>query len=138
MNLHDAILYLNKEENVLDDIFGNRYQRYNKDFIHITYAKNSKEYEEGSLSTTMSNMSFIKENIDNKFIKNLQFYQKEIKFPLLCKVKTSEFQNYKIVCFKSYSGNMFNTGFGESYIPSIRTEIIPLTNKEIEEFKIEE
>jgi hypothetical protein len=135
MNIYDAILYLNKEENVLNDIFGNRYQRYDKNFINILYSKDSKEYEEGSISSSISNMAFIKENIDNKFIKNLQFYQKEMKFPLLCKVKTSEFQNYKIVCLKSYSTNMFNTGFGESYIPNIKTELIPLTNEEIEKFK---
>jgi len=134
MDLHDAIIYLNDEKNVLKCSSGHIYQRYNKDNVYRIYSKNSEEYSNGSIGGTIKNMDFIKENIKSIFDKELQFYQKEMTFPMLCKVKESGWSSYKTVCFNSFSGTMFSTGFGESYLPTVRTEIIPLNKKEIKSF----
>ncbi len=134
MDLFQAIKELQEDKIILIDKNGHEYQRYSKDMIWRTYSKNSEEFKTGSLGGTIKNQEFLEQNINNLFEISEQWYQRAFKLPILCKVKENGWSGYKIVSLNYYNGTTFNTGFSESYFLNHRTEIIPLTNKEIKEF----
>ena len=132
MDIKEAIIALENKTNVLIDKDGNRYQR-NSDCIMVIFNKETRT--DNTVASGVNDKEFIRKHLDHYFDLDVQWYQKSLTFPILCRVRCPLWRDYKIVCFNSKSGNWFQTGFGESYTPSYNTEITPLTDDEIESFK---
>lgn len=132
MKIIDAIKKLERESVILEHIkTGDLFQKYNENLLMQTY----KERKGNSIGSTIKNEDFLRQYIDDEFIEVEQWFYKDIKLPILCKVKESFWADYKIVSFKYISDVWFHTGLSESYTPSYRCKIIPLTDKEIEDLK---
>jgi len=136
MKIHDAIKLLDDEKNILICDEGHRYQKYNSYLIMCTYNKDT--LKGSTVASSINVEEFLKKHIDKEFERELQWFQKgDLKLPRLCHVDKSDWGDPKIVMINYFSGAMFNTGYGESYIPTYHTKITPLSNDEIENLKRE-
>lgn len=134
MKVYDAIFLLKNGENILVCSQGHTYQKYNGNQIMVTF--NRETLKDSILSGTITNDNFLKKYADEEFEQKIQWFQNgDLKLPSLCYVEEQGWQKPKIVMINYFSGTMFNTGYGESYIPSYHTKITPLTNEEIENLK---
>ena len=131
MEIYEAINLLRDDSIVLVNERGDEFQRINNDSIMQIWNKDLLENGDCSVGSSIKNGEFIEKYIKSKFDVVEQWYQKDIKFPILCKVKESGWNDYKVVCFKSKDSRSFHTQCSESYTPSYRTEIKPLTDNEI-------
>jgi len=140
MKMFEAIRALEYGSTVLINQKGDRFQKHSDNRITVVF---SKEEEEGSpdgsmcASETIDNDLFVEKYGSDTFEVEEQWYDKSgIKFPVLCWVTTPSWQfAKKAVLISSRSGDLFNTGFGESYIVSASTKIVPVSDDELEAFK---
>lgn len=134
MKIFKAINLLSDAKNILVSKNGDIFQKYNDDQIMVRL--NPKTLTSATTGYSITNEDFIEKFGKTKFKQKLQWFQKgDLDLPRLCRVKESGWTGQKIVMINYFSGTMFNTGFGESYIPTYHTTVTPLTNKEIEALK---
>ena len=134
MKVYEAVKSLENKSCILIDEDGNKFQRLNNRSIMQIWNDNIRK-NTGSVASSISNDEFIEKYLLSSFDEVKQWFHGNIKFPILCKVKEMGWSDYKTVCFNSKSGDMLNTQFSESYFLNYNTEIIPLDNTEIENFK---
>jgi len=134
MDIFEAIKKLENKSFVLIDSKGDKIQRYNDSMVYITV--NKKNRVNNTIGYTETNISFLEKYKNETFEIKEQWYQKEYSLPILCWVTTPSWPYAKKLMMFSYvSGYSFQTGFGESYIPTAHVKIVPLTNKEIQSLK---
>jgi len=134
MKIFEAIKLLDDDRNILVCDKGHQYHKYNEHRIMVRL--NLETLKDNTTAFTIENDELIEKFKDSSFEQRLQWFQlKNLNLPRLCYVKVNGWSNPKIVMINYFSGTMFSTGYGESYIPSYHTTITPLTDDEIEALK---
>ena len=131
MKIFDAIIMLEDKSIILVDAVGNKFQRLGNTQIMQIWNRKLLDKNDCSVASSIKNEEFLEKYLHTEFEIDEQWYQQEIEFPLLCKVKEQGWSDYKTVYFNSKSGFWFQTQFGESYTPTYNTKIIPLSDIEI-------